>query len=143
LLRDRTTFARALARVGGEDDTCVEREVHMTNTIDYFELGSPDPARTGAFYGSLFDWPIGEPSMPAGYSMVDGGAGGLWDTSAMGGQNWAIFYVHVDDVAASVAKATELGASVAIPLVDNGTIEFAHLIDPLGNRFAVWKPKSS
>jgi predicted enzyme related to lactoylglutathione lyase len=31
---------------------------------------------------------------------------------------------------------------VAIPLIDNGRIEFAHLIDPQGNRFGIWRPKS-
>jgi len=35
-----------------------------------------------------------------------------------------------------------LGASVAIPFTDNGAIEFAHLLDPLGNRFGIWRPKA-
>jgi hypothetical protein len=73
--------------------------------------------------------------------MVDGSSGGLWDTSGMGGDNWAIFYVHVDDVRATISRAEQLGASVAIPLTDNGAIEFAHLVDPLGNRFGIWHPK--
>jgi predicted enzyme related to lactoylglutathione lyase len=75
--------------------------------------------------------------------MVDGDAGGLWDTTAMGGGSWAVFYVHVDDVQAAVAKAEELGASVALPIIDNGNITFAHLVDPLGNRFAVWRPNNT
>jgi len=29
-----------------------------------------------------------------------------------------------------------------VPFVDNGSIEFAHLLDPQGNRFGVWHPKS-
>jgi predicted enzyme related to lactoylglutathione lyase len=49
----------------------------MSNPVDYFEIGSPDPEATKAFYS-----------------------------------------------------------------IDNGEIEFAHLIDPLGNRFAVWRPKA-
>jgi predicted enzyme related to lactoylglutathione lyase len=28
-----------------------------------------------------------------------------------------------------------------VPYVDNGAIEFAHLVDPQGNRFGVWRPK--
>lgn len=43
------------------------------------------------------------------------------------------------DVAASLAKAQELGASVVMPIVDNGQITFAHLVDPTGNRFAIWR----
>ena len=114
----------------------------MANKVDYFEIGSPDPESTRAFYGGLFDWKIGPPSVPAQYSMVEEGLGGLWDTTALGGASWAIFYVHVDDVAAAFARAQELGATVAMPIIDNGDIEFAHLLDPQGNRFAIWRPKS-
>jgi hypothetical protein len=57
----------------------------MTNTVNYFEIGSPDPAASKAFYGGLFGWDVGEPSMPARYSMIDEDHGGLWDTSQMGG----------------------------------------------------------
>ena len=46
-------------------------------------------------------------------------------------------------ICASLAKAQELGATVAIPLVDNGQITFAHLVDPDGNRFAIWRPNGA
>ena len=114
----------------------------MTNYIDYFEVGTPDPATSRAFYTGLFGWHIGEPSGPAQYAAIDQDKGGLWDTSGIGGANWAIFYVHVDDVQATLNRAQELGATVAIPYTDNGGIEFAHLVDPRGNRFGIWRPKS-
>lgn len=113
----------------------------MADEVNYFEIGSADPAASKAFYEGLFGWQVGEPSMPAGYSMVNEDKGGLWDTSAMGSANWAIFYVQVDDVHKAVARAEELGASIAIPPVDNGAIEFAHLTDPMGNRLGIWRPK--
>ena len=81
--------------------------------------------------------------MPARYSMIETDKGGLWDTSAMGGTSWAIFYVQVDNVQAALDRAQELGATVAVPLVDNGQIEFGHLVDPHGNRFGIWKPKNA
>jgi len=81
--------------------------------------------------------------MPARYSMIENDKGGLWDTSAMGGTSWAIFYVQVDNVQATLDRAQELGATVAVPLVDNGQIEFGHLVDPHGNRFGIWKPKTA
>jgi predicted enzyme related to lactoylglutathione lyase len=115
----------------------------MSNNVDYFEIGSPEPAASRSFYGSLFGWEIGEPTDPAQYAMIEGDKGGLWDTSGMGGANWAIFYVHVDDVPGAITRAEELGARVAVPLVDNGAIEFAHLLDPLGNRFGIWRPKAA
>ncbi len=111
------------------------------NKIDYFEIGTAEPEKARAFYGGLFGWEIGEPSLPAKYAMVDGGSGGLWDTSDFGGEGWAIFYVHVPDVRTSLARAQELGATVAFPLTDNGQIEFAHVVDPLGNRIGIWTPK--
>ena len=110
----------------------------MANEVDYFEIGTPDPEAAKAFYGGLFGWTFGEPS-PQAYSMVNGNAGGLWDTSDSPLGQWAVFYVHVDDVTASLEQAQKLGATVAIPLVDNGQITFAHLVDPAGNRFAIWR----
>ncbi len=116
------------------------KETAMPAVVNYFEIGSADAEAAGRFYGTLFDWTLGG-SSPVGYRMVNDDQGGLWDTSQVGGGSWAIFYVQVDDVAASVRQAQELGATVALPLVDNGQIEFAHLVDPDGNRFGVWKPK--
>jgi predicted enzyme related to lactoylglutathione lyase len=114
------------------------RSATMPNKVDYFEIGSPDPAASQAFFGGLFDWEFSDPT-PAAYRYVNTSEGGLWDTTAMGGVNYAVFYVHVDDVQASIDKAVSLGASVAIPFVDNGQIQFAHLLDPQGSRFAVWR----
>jgi predicted enzyme related to lactoylglutathione lyase len=118
------------------------RGCHCDKQIDYFEIGSPDPDASKAFYGSLFDWEIEHPTGPAQYRMVDGARAGLWDTSDMGAANWAIFYVHVADIQAAFDQAQRLGATVAIPVTDNGQIEFAHLRDPLGNRFGIWRPKT-
>ncbi len=113
----------------------------MTAPMNYFEIGTPKPQEAQRFYGGLFGWAVGE-SSPVGYRMVDGGAGGLWDTTNLGGASWAIFYVGVEDVAATIAQAQALGATVLVPLIDNGAIEFAHLADPEGNRFGIWRPKT-
>jgi uncharacterized protein len=118
------------------------RRFNVVNNVDYFEIGSPDPEASRTFYTSLFGWQFGAPSTPARYSMVNDGLGGLWDTAEIGAGNWLILYVRVDDVRRAMDQASELGATVAFPLTDNGDIEFAHLVDPLGNRFGVWQPKS-
>lgn len=115
--------------------------VGMTATVNYFEIGTPDPQAAQQFYGELFGWTAGEPSS-AGYRMVNGSAGGLWDTTGVGGGSWAIFYVQVDDVAATITRAQDAGATQLLPAVDTGAIEFAHLADPQGNRFGIWRPKT-
>lgn len=113
------------------------------NDVDYFEIGTSNPETTRAFYSELFGWKIGSPSAPANYSMINESQGGLWDTSAIGGADYAIFYVHVDNVHETVKKAEGLGARVAFPITSNDAIEFAHLVDCHGNRFGVWRPRSS
>ena len=110
----------------------------MTNAVNYFEIGNPDAPVTKAFYGDLFGWQISD---SGGYWMIDGDKGGVWDSSEIGGASWAIFYVQVEDVNAAVDKAEGLGAKVVVPVTDNGALEFAHLQDPHGNRFGVWRPK--
>ncbi|MBW0018217.1 MAG: VOC family protein [Mycobacterium sp.] len=110
----------------------------MPNVMNYFEVGTPDAEATRAFYGSLFDWQIAD---SGDYRAVGGDKGGVWDRSNLDGESWAIFYVQVDDVRATLAKATELGATVLVPFSDQGPVEFAHLQDPHGNRFGVWRPK--
>ncbi len=49
----------------------------MTNDMNYFEIGTPDPEASKAFYGALFDWKFGQPSMPARYSTINENQGGL------------------------------------------------------------------
>jgi len=114
----------------------------MTDLVNYFEIGTPDPEAARVFYGNLFGWRFG-PAGPAGYSMVDENAGGLWDTSGVGGGSWAVFYVEVPDIRATLDAAQAAGAGTVLPLVDNGTILFAHLSDPAGNRFGVWQRKEA
>ncbi len=110
----------------------------MGNVVNYFEIGTTDAGATSAFYGGLFGWQFGD---PCDYRMIDAALGGVLDSSAMGGGSYAIFYVQVDDVQATITKASELGATVVVPFTDNGPLEFAHLHDPHGNRFGVWRPK--
>lgn len=115
----------------------------MANDVNYFEIGSSDPEASKAFYGPLFGWEFGEPAMPARYGTVNDNRGGLRDTTEIGADNSAIFYVQVDDVQAVLHRAQELGATVLVPLVDNGAIEFAQIADPLGNRLESGDARSS
>jgi predicted enzyme related to lactoylglutathione lyase len=50
-------------------------------------------------------------------------------------------YFGSTDVAADVAKAVELGATVEVaPTLVEGTVTFAVLTDPLGATFALMQP---
>jgi predicted enzyme related to lactoylglutathione lyase len=113
----------------------------MPNVVNYFEIGTPDSAATTAFYGDLFGWQVGG-SADDQYRMINDDKGGVWNSSSTGGDAWAIFYVQVDDVRVAIEKAEGLGATVCVPFTDNGALQFAHLRDPQGNRFGVWRPNT-
>ncbi len=115
----------------------------MTDHVNYFEIGTTDPEAATAFYGDTFGWTFG-PMAPGGYGMIGdaGNGGGLWDSTGVGGGSWAVFYVEVSDIETTIERATRNGADTVTPLVDNGTILFTHLRDPLGNRFGVWQRKT-
>jgi predicted enzyme related to lactoylglutathione lyase len=81
--------------------------------------GSNGPALQ-KFYSELFGWNI-DTNNPSGYGMtravgtdVAAGIGAAQD----GGAGSVTFYVHVDDAAATLKKAEQLGGKVVMPLTE-------------------------
>lgn len=113
----------------------------MANPVVHFEIAGVDGARTREFYGGLFDWQFQEiPEMS--YTMVaqqEGGIGG-GIMQAPHGHPFAAFYVQVDDLAETLAKAESLGGKTAVPPTDIPNIgAFAFLADPDGNLIGLFK----
>jgi uncharacterized protein len=117
------------------------------NTVDWFEIGTDDPEAAQRFYGELFGWSFkkDETDSTMDYRMItaagaDRPSGGILGT---GGQfpNYATFYVVVEDVAATVAKAERLGAKALVPptTAPDGLV-FAQLHDPAGNQIGIFTP---
>ncbi len=104
----------------------------MPNPVVHFEVGCRDRERTGAFYAALFDWSI-QSQGPA--SMIDTGGPVTGHITALGHEphHYTIFYVQVDDVAASLKKAESLGGKTVVPPVRIPTGTFAWCSDPEGN----------
>src|ERR671914_820053 len=90
------------------------------NSVAWFEIGADDPDAIERFYGELF-----------GCVMSTGGRF----------PNYAAFYVVVEDVAATVAKAERLGAKALLPptTAPDGLV-FAQLHDPSGNQIGLFTP---
>lgn len=120
----------------------------MTNTvapIGWFEIAGSDPAKSEAFYSSLFNWSFTDgPTGPA-YRIVDAGngiAGGVTTAQAGLPSTYAIFSVMVADVAATCAQIAELGGTVLVgpeTMADTGLV-FANVQDPDGNHFGLFCP---
>ena len=116
----------------------------MGRPVMQFQILSKDPAASEAFYTTLFDWSVNADN-PLGYRVIDTGAGrgiggGIFPAPPEG-QALVSLYVEVDDVAATLEKATGLGAQVVMPpmKLPQGE-EMAVLSDPEGIPVGVFKP---
>jgi predicted enzyme related to lactoylglutathione lyase len=83
----------------------------MAHPVIHAEIRSADPDATRAFFSELFGWTYTDGAFP-GYSFVDTGVEGAIPT-AIGplqeGADAALFFVGVEDVEATLARAEELG----------------------------------
>jgi uncharacterized protein len=111
------------------------------NTVEWFEIGTDKPEEAKRFYGELFGWTYGggryaEVTTPG----ADGPTGGIFDSQGEF-PSYAIFYVTVEDVPATLAKAESLGAKTMVPptTTPDGLV-FAQLRDATGNYFGVFSP---
>jgi len=116
----------------------------MGNPVTQFQILSTDPERTTAFYGELFGWSVNCDN-PLGYRVVDTGSkrgipGGIWP-SPPEGHDFVQLFVEVEDVAASLDRATALGATILIPLtkLPDGD-EMSIIRDPNGIPVALHRP---
>lgn len=115
------------------------------NSVAWFEFGTDQPEKVKEFYGELFDWKYvlntNTPGVTYHSVMTPGAqqpAGGVWDSEG-GFPGYAVFYVVVQDVAATVAHAERLGAEVLMaPVSDSAGFTFARLRDTAGNHFGVF-----
>jgi predicted enzyme related to lactoylglutathione lyase len=114
-----------------------------TNTVSWFEIGAPDVEAVKAFYGPLFDWSF---APDGAYTLITapgaaGPSGGIFGTGG-GVPPYAVFVVQVADVAATAARAEELGGKVVVApkTLDDG-MAIAYLADPNGSLFALFSPK--
>jgi predicted enzyme related to lactoylglutathione lyase len=113
----------------------------MGRSVVHFEIGCKDSAKTQEFYKKLFDWKIEAMGPAAMIAAETGGIGGHITSLGHEPHHYTIFYVDVDDVAASLAKAQALGAKTLVPPVEIPTGTFAWMQDPEGNTVGLWKPK--
>jgi predicted enzyme related to lactoylglutathione lyase len=102
--------------------------------VVHWEIEAQDPDKQSAFYGSLFNWRIGDgPLMqiPAGIGGPEPGPGGHIRGSQRSG---VTLYVQVADLRASLERSVSLGATVvAEPFDVPGGPTLAGILDPEGN----------
>jgi predicted enzyme related to lactoylglutathione lyase len=114
----------------------------MGRPVVHFDIGCRDSEKTQEFYKKMFDWKI-EMFGPAAMIAAEGnGIAGHITSLGHEPYHYTIFYVDVEDVAASLKQAEALGGKTLVPAMDIPTGTFAWMQDPEGNTVGLWKPKS-
>jgi predicted enzyme related to lactoylglutathione lyase len=118
----------------------------MPNPFAHIELTTDDLQAAQKFYSKVFAWNLKE--MPGmNYTMIDvgGGTGGGMQMRPMpeAPTGW-MPYVQVDDVKATVAKATKAGATAMLPYQEVGDMgAIGVFADPNGAVIGVWEAKQA
>jgi hypothetical protein len=119
----------------------------MSNPVTQFQIISKNPEATASFYGDLFGWSI-DSHNALGYRQIstrcsDGAQGGIWPAPPQA-QTFVQLFITVEDVAASAARAEQLGAKVLVPVTNlpDGDV-MAVLHDPQGMSFGLMKRRSN
>ena len=113
-------------------------------SVAWFEVTGKDGPKLQQFYGSLFDWHIQDAGDGSGYGLVaaaeKGIAGGI-GAAQDGGAGHVSFYVEVEDPAAYLKRAEQLGATTVVPPteVPGFGLTFAFFTDPEGHLIGLSK----
>lgn len=115
------------------------------NRVIHFEIPANQPAALTKFYGELFGWKFQKAPLPGPeYWLCDTGSEGPGINGAImqrqHRQQPMVNYVDVPKIDEALAKATQLGAKVALPKTAVlGVGAFAAITDPQGNICGLWE----
>ncbi|MDX6441705.1 MAG: uncharacterized protein QOE43_1434 [Gaiellaceae bacterium] len=107
----------------------------MPHPVIHAEIRSADPDATRAFFSELFGWTYSDGAFP-GYSFVDIGVEGAIPTAIgplQGGSDTVLFFVGVEDVSATLAKAEQLGGKTIQPAQEVPGVTFGVFADAQGH----------
>jgi predicted enzyme related to lactoylglutathione lyase len=98
----------------------------MAHPVVHAEIRSADPDATRQFFADLFGWKVAS----------EGGFPGAI-SPRQGAEDEVLFFVAVEDVAATLAKAEGLGGSIVQPVQNVPGTSFGVFADAQGHRIGV------
>lgn len=122
-----------------------ERTSHPPGTPSWTDLSSPDVDASARFYGELFGWTAEEAAGPeyGGYRMFTlrgKNVAGLGPAQEGRPPSWSA-YISVEDVDATLARASENGARVLLDTMEiPGAGRMAAFSDAVGAPLSLWEP---
>ena len=120
-------------------DPGVEGSIARPGGVSYLAIPARDVARSAAFYQAVFGWELrGDPDQPS-FSDGTGHVIGHWRTDLEpAGEAGVRPYVYVEDLEATLQRATAQGAEVVAAPYREGSLRIAVVRDPAGNAVGLW-----
>jgi predicted enzyme related to lactoylglutathione lyase len=112
----------------------------MAHPVIHTEIRSEDPDATRRFFADLFGWKVAAEGAFPGYTFIDTGVEDgpyVAISPRQGTEDEVLFFVGVQDVAASLAKAVELGGTIVQSAQEVPGTTFGVFADAQGHRVGV------
>jgi predicted enzyme related to lactoylglutathione lyase len=112
----------------------------MPHPVVHTEIRSNDPDATRRFFADLLGWKVASEGGFPGYTFIDTGAQdgpAVAISPRQGASDEVLFFVSVDDVAATLNRAEELGGQIIQPAQEVPGVSFGVFADPEGHKVGV------
>ena len=112
----------------------------MAHPVIHAEIRSADPDATRQFFGDLFGWKVASEGAFPGYTFIDTGVeGGTYVAISprQSAEDEVLFFVGVEDVAATLTRAEELGGTIIQPVQQVPGTSFGVFADAQGHKVGV------
>jgi predicted enzyme related to lactoylglutathione lyase len=112
----------------------------MAHPVIHAEIRSVDPDATRTFFADLFGWKVAAEGAFPGYTFIDTGTeGGTYVAISprQTDQDDVLFFVAVEDVAATLAAAERLGGTIVQSAQQVPGTTFGVFADAQGHRVGV------
>lgn len=112
----------------------------MAHPVIHAEIRSADPDATRKFFGDLFGWKVASEGAFPGYTFIDTGVeGGTYVAISprQSAEDEVLFFVGVEDVAATLTRAEELGGTIIQPIQQVPGTSFGVFADAQGHMVGV------
>jgi len=112
----------------------------MAHPVIHTEIRSADPDATRKFFADLFGWKVASEGAFPGYTFIDTGVEGgpyVAISPRQGADDEVLFFVGVEDVAATLTRAEELGGTIIQPAQQVPGTSFGVFSDAQGHKVGV------
>jgi uncharacterized protein len=112
----------------------------MAHPVVHAEIRSADPDATRQFFADLFGWKVASEGAFPGYTFIDTGAEGgpyVAISPRQGAEDEVLFFVAVEDVAATLTRVEQLGGTIIQPAQNVPGTSFGVFADAHGHKVGV------